>query len=836
MEIDTHPITNTQNLKETILKLKTAMTVVFKSREDIYNNVEYITILIDETRNVAMFKKKFSSDFIELDLNNLENNPYSITDISELYTVINILEDSKIQSNEMDIVDDIEIVTNEFIDIDISPIGTDNFIRELKTYERDFTYLEYKEDILQSLKNIGNKNDVYTFDRLDKRAEFILNNLTNCNNSRTLPTIFMDNNYHSILKPIVNDCKKIYTEVPEYLEGNIDSHPNIYFTNFETEFNALEKMNEDFFTGILNRTDFYRNLHTQFEFEDEHGGVATIKSASRPYLINDTTPYGFYKTINKNFQDVYRVCNPNNPCVSLQFNKNTFDRDNMIPKMKLDKRIAEGSIYNLKDLPLDRFITDRNSSGLQTSTCNGTGKVPEHYYRESINKKEHKISFFNKTLNEHPIQLPFIEGEEINIVGVLLRSIHSYQPTFIDTYSINEMGDKDDDGFSRKTIFYETNNIGYNLVDHIFFNRENQNSIKHNNIIKNIHLHDEISNLDTFQIDYTKDNFIYFNKTNNDEIHQDKILEDLKNIIPTIENVYRIEDTLSKCSNFKQVDKILNKYNLSIFNTDIDTIHKINIQQIFNQNIDKIKQYSTYSKLNHIDVKRQHNLNTIILDSILNKIDEIDSILYNNDFSPEEPSIYTELLTQTVLNSLSKNTYSIHELENMIMNKLDIYVEYTSNTLHESEKQQELLHIIITNIVSNKYNLHYYKNNYLQNIIHSNEQEYTGIIDNIHALYGIDELEFKRLSGDNATIHILNKLNKSFDGGTLLYTFFNNIILKKGLNEINQELIILAKEYYIKNIGSLELWEPLTNVQQLNYISSIELYNFTISKHSHFSK
>ena len=151
MEIDTQPITNTQNLKETILKLKTAMTVVFKSREDIYNNVEYITILIDETRNVAMFKKKFSSDFIELDLNNLENNPYSITDISELYTVINILEDSKIQSNEMDIVDDIEIVTNEFVDIDMSPIGTDNFIRELKTYERDFTYLEYKEDILQSL-------------------------------------------------------------------------------------------------------------------------------------------------------------------------------------------------------------------------------------------------------------------------------------------------------------------------------------------------------------------------------------------------------------------------------------------------------------------------------------------------------------------------------------------------------------------------------------------------------------------------------------------------------------------------------------------------------------
>lgn len=805
MELETQPNTDTQPLKETILKLKTAMTVVFNSTDETYNNVEYITIFINEDENKATFKKKNSNEFIELDLNNLDSNPYGITHIAELYTIINVLEETKMPS--IVIPDEIEIITNVFEDEELDPFGTDVLIRELKTYERDFTYLEYKEDILQSLKDMEHKMDVYTFYRLDRKAEFILNNITECNKNRTLPNLFMDNNYHSILKPIVNDSKKIYTDVEPYLNGDIDI-PNTYFTHFETEFKAMEKKYEDFFKGIVNRTEVNQHIHTQFEYEDEDGGRPYIKSGGRPYLINtpDTT---YYKTTNRHFQDVYRICNPDNPCFSLQLS----NTDSMVPKMKLNKRVVDGNTYNLQDIPLDRFITDRNSSGSQTLTCNGTGKVPEHYYSESINKKLHKKSFFNKTLLEPPIQRLFIEGEEINIVGVLLRSIHSYRPTFIDTYTKQKKGNKEDDGFSRKTIFYETNNIGYNLVDHILLNRTTSNI----DVVQN---HDDISTLDTSQIDYTKHNFIYFNKTTDEELDDRKTLEYLEKIIPSIENIYRIEDTFTKCSNFKQVDKILNKYNLSIFNTHIETLQKIKLKNIFKQNINKGRKYSTLSQWRHQQAKTQSVGLNHIVDSILSEIDDIDQLLSNHDFSPEDPSTYIDLLVESVLNRLSRNTYSIYELERVVVNKLDIYFEYTSEQLTDEQKQLELLYIIITKAVSNKYNLHYYKNHYLQHIIHyEGNGEYSGMIENIQAFYNIDKREFNRLSGDNQSIHLLNKLNKSFDGGKLLYTFFNTILLKKGLDKINNELIHVAKEHYT---DSLESWDRLSIEHQLSHVPTIE--------------
>ena len=830
---------NDTNLIDIISNSDVGNIITFKSELDIYNNKDYIVVYVD--KDIAIFKQTDTKKIIRLDLNNLNTNQYGIIGIMDEYIIENILESPSIIIEPNDLIEsNIEIESNDFNESNGENIGEDIFIRELGIYERNYSYYELKESLINSLKETlyKKKKSIYTYNYLDNKSEKLLQLMTNKNlyiSKKPIINKFINNNYDYLIKPIIDDIKKIYTISQELLDlNNSDENQfsNIYFANFTDEMLGTQELNMKYYKNNIDRNQYFNNLENNYEYKPENEEtIYDLKSINRPYFNNNNMQNNYYTTINtKNSnKEIYRMCNPDNICYSILEKS---DRDKMIQINKLSTRRLEPSNYIFKDILSDRFISDRNSSGLPTSVCHGTGKVPEFFYSGKNNKAQHKISDFNKTILEPTTKINISEGEEINIIGILINSIYSYKPEFTNNIYDTYDGNSDNNGYTRIIQFPEINNIGHDLVDQILINNDNiDNPLKNKNqIINNIQLHDDMSILKMDTIDYTKNNFVYFNKNNN--IKLENIENHLNNIIPDINKIYQIENKLKNCLNFNDIDSILNKYNLSIYNSNIIDIRNLNIKEQLIYNIDKIIFINKYNHLLKIASKNKEKIYREILNIINSNIRESDILLYPQ-FNHEFIDQYKQLIINKTINKISDNLryqYSLDILENITINKFKINFNYSNISLSDDEKYKELLYYIISLIYKNKYNLFYYENRYLYNIINYKkifDQEDINIMNIIYKIYNISFSDFKQNYINLNNIQLIQNLKKSFDGGKLLYSFYDNIISEKTLYDIQSELLNISEIKYLeqpiqpnKSWGNLTIEEQLNNIPDINEIES----------------
>ena len=408
---------NSNDLKQIIINSNLGNVILFKSDIDEYNNKEYITIFSDT--NNAIFKKNDTQEIIKLDLNDLENNQYGINDIIEEYIIEDISEQLETKTNI--------VLSDEFDEQNIEDIGEETFIRQLSLYERNYSYNELKESLIDSLKQtLYTKNNIYTYDFLNKKSELLLSLMMNENLYKPRKPIinqFINNNYEYLIKPIINDIKKIYTSSTELLQINEQEDfqdkifPDTHFSNFNNELMGLQDLNLKYYTNDIDRLQYLNYITSEYVYTTEDLRNITIKSIDRPYFKNENIQNNYFTSINNNSnQEIYRNCDPKNGCNSLDL---SLGRDKIIKNKKLYIRKLESSIYNFQDILTDRIITDRNALGLPISLCHGTGKIPEYLYSSSNNKIQHKISDFNKIIVEPPHKVNIIEGEEINIEPLL---------------------------------------------------------------------------------------------------------------------------------------------------------------------------------------------------------------------------------------------------------------------------------------------------------------------------------------------------------------------------------------------------------------------------------
>jgi len=760
-----------------------------------------------------------------------------------------------------------------FDDSDIL-ISTIKFIRESKPYEIIYSYNQQHNSLLEHLfdTNIYKKmgQDELLFKLENKATIFLDSSLENYNsNKKPLIENFINNNYNDfILKPLVYDIKKIYTKNQSFIDDDFDNqtlYPDIYFVNPDDELSAMIENIKNYH----NKTDITKlqydiNNNEVLILEDEDKKRSFFYSINKPYLeekpdinqytttkqedldsISNMNPtikkkISYYQTTNVEFdQVIYRSClkfPQSKRCNSLDMSKK--DTDHSINKNNfIDSRIAIGNITVLNDnYNSNRLITEKKTSKLAgITTCTGSGDTNELFYSGAKDKKEHKISEYNKSLTIPPSRILYLKGESLKITGILLKSVHDFYPEFLNNtfYEKNDL-DMEKYGVSNIIKFNQIKNIGYNLVDQINFTVNNTNN--NTNILKNYSVYENINNVTN--LDYTKNNFIYFNN-DEEKINQITLLNYLDKVVPSSDEIFNYieKDKLNKCNNFTEINSILQKYNLSIDNFSYNQIKKLNIHKLFENNSEYYIQYSKYCNL---DKKQKKNVNIIakqLIISILKNKKKIEKENLNEILIINNPSLYISNLIDKIFASILpiiKNNYTkddLYDIVNFLNLQIKIDIQSDINDFNSILKNVIIKFLVTRNL----YEYTYYKNQ-LYNTIFSQSDKLPSLnieklnqILSVYNIINLDSLYKYNLNYNNdlsnielMSINFISNINKSFDNGNLFYDFISNVNKNEVLFKIKNHLNLIAKNYYqsknnIPNSLLNKLWYELEESEKKKY-------------------
>ena len=769
--------------------------------------------------------------------------------------------------------ENIEIIT-KLADIDNNwVIGLETLIREKKDYERTFSYNLQKNSITEQLLNSNLYNNKFSIQELEfvleKKAEkildFSLRSKTNSSYKKPLIENFKSNDYSNfILKPIVKDVKKIHMENFNILtadKSDKNRYPDLYFSNCEDDIIALEQHSKEYYNGTYTKKEYDQNNNYLYQKSIQSHDLKDNYTEkyyylNRPYFnekpnVNEeeiTNSISYYKTEKSLDTDqvIFRSCleyPSSQRCNSLTVLKDIF----LINKNNyLQSRIADGNTYILEDKLTNRIITDKKSKQSSIITCSGSGNTTELFFSTSKNKKDHKISDYNKSIINPPSRNINTEGEIINITGILIKSINDFQPQFTNTNlkNIESNITIESHGSDNITKFNQIKNIGYNLVDQININEININNFNTYAILNNYNVYQNINNANF--IDYSKNNFIYFNTNPKNiediQISSKKLTYYLDKIIPNPIDIFKtIEpDNLKKCENFKQLDRVLSKYDLSIYNFNKKQINSINIKVLLQNSISKNYRYSKYLKLQKkyfkdITEKAISLFNLIIKNKkIIEKNDIYPSVLNNiNNYSKELIIKIYEKIHENV-----KELYTYDDLLNInndcLKNNYLIISDTQNNTIEYTNILYKIIEYII---VKYKYNIEFYNNLLYKNIInyknnYSHEQKI--ILHKIFKIYNINNFDSlflnnftnkNNLSNNDLTIiNLIFDLKKSYDNGKLIYEYMSYLNKLNNLHIINNQLLTLSIKNYKDTTHNEEAeWSQLEEHEKEKYKINLEL-------------
>ena len=820
---------------------------IVKSIENLKNmqiiDVEDLNKLIDD----AIKKKKNESDLLQ-DVGDDLNKDLKLDVASDTPDTTGIASDTADTTGNLTIIDhsDINLYDTCFI-------GEETLIREKKEYEKTYSYDLQKNSITEQLINLNIYNKISIHEKefiLEKKAEKILDHSlrSKINFSYKKPLIenFINNDFSDfIIKPLVKDVKKIHMEKQNILElDKIDKtrFPDLYFSNYDDEIKALEQHSKEYHDGEITKNNYDKNnnyLYTQ----KSDGIEQDFFYLNRPYFQDklDLTEHGSEKPKNmisyyiskplENNQVIYRSCLkfPASMRCNTLLKKSDF---NIEKNNYLQSRIADGNIYTLKDNFTNRIITDRKTKLSSIITCSGSGNTTELFYSTTKNKKDYNISEYNKSIVIPPSKILHTEGEILNISGILIKSINDFQPQFINNYSINnETNVKIESHGSNNIIkFNQNKNIGYNLVDQININQFNINYTNDKSLLKNYTMYQNINNANF--LDYSKNNFVYFD-TNIENIkdiqfNKKKLTYYLNKIIPNPIDIFKfIEPNIKECENFNEFDKILSKYDLSIYNFNKKQIQSINIKILLQNTISKHNRYFKHLKFQ----KKYFKNNNEKAKSLLNLIIRNKKLIEKND-------IYSNILInekEYLKNLINKIFYKVKETFKEIYtynDLLNIYKDYFKQDIIIDNDYENILIIIIEHVILKyKYNIEYYNNLLYKNIINYKDNisyEQHSLINNIFKIYNIDNynslflnnfINKNNLSYNDLTIiNLIFNLKKSFDNGKLIYEFISYLNKLNNLNVIKNQLSVLSKQNYLNNTQvDIVQWEKLNETDKNKY-------------------
>jgi len=811
--------------KAKIEKRKPSDRILLISTNIKYDQQTAVIIFIgkyDQGKHMALLHLDETGEEIKLNLENLNDNEYDIKDIEDVLNP------------------DLEIISTDFNNNTQITIGEHKYTRELSNFEKFWTYEQTKNSLIDTLiENTmkKNKDKINTYDAQSQKAEKILDVILNyspkSSDYKPLIDSFIKTDYSYICKPIVDDKKKIYTESNHLLnpEGETREFNNTIFQSFDFEQIMEFELYKELINKNINYNQYRQLLHSSFEIQIEDD-TKSICHVEKPYINSnpeDINGLVYISSEVNSTEYVIRNCLPGGDetmCDNLNI-LNKSKNDNIDKNCSFDIRATNNLEYRFIDNLTDRLITDRTSrktAGL--TVCNGTGSASDIFYSGAADKKDHKTMEYNRSLLIPPTKEKILDGENLSVVGVMLKSVGDYQPQFINTKSEINNGTIEANGYNTIESYNLLQNIGYTLIDQINFNNYNIYNTS-SKLHTNYHIFEEIPS--NTNIDYYKNNFIFFNK------YKKGIIEDivpyLNSIIPDTYDIFNTieKESLEKCDNFSDINQVLNKYGLLVQNIPSDVVKKINIRKLL---LNRRKQYLDsvlYTNLLRKQLKDQYHVSNDIAKSIISLITASDIDLRNNSSRTFNKEIYQNLIIEKCYNKaldIFSAQYSIEDLEHFITNRLKIVWKYKQET---SDNYSQILRLIIENIVINHSYIQFNTTNQLYNqlILYTPIKEDIDLFYSILKLYNIQSYNpnntvsidsSKLVINDLKTIDLICKIKDSFDNGHLVYLFFNNLEIKTTIKEFEYQLQEYGKNNYINNGQDERAWENLDNTTKKIHI------------------
>ena len=778
--------------------LNTGDIIQFVSKDETYNNK--IAIFLSEVNKNYLFE--ILENNLQIDFKNFTENDYGINDL----TIIKKQESEKVR----------EIIDNSIEYEDFK--DTFEVTRELSIWEREWSREELKNSMIDTLyKEVKNTNK---YDYINKKVETILdiiykNSYTQSSNlnqfiNKPLIEKFNKGDYSYIINPIIADKKKIYTKNSNLLSPDEDqlTYDNINFTSIDNEVSGIIKLSEMYSKNEIDRDDFENKLLNKFTIEE---GDETVQfyNVNRPYINETKINNDYYKTASfDSSMNIYRFVEN-----SLVINGTT---DKIKKNDLLEKRIIEPNYYRLYDRLTNRIIGEKSSKYSVIKSCSNTGMGNDTFYSGAQNKKEHKTNDFNKSIIHPPKKNLYIKGEELKIIGILIKSINNYKPPFLSNNYTSDEKKNEDLGYYILQSFEKINNYGYNLMDHIKINSNNIR-LPYKNLLhkSNLNIINNINLVNPSSINFNKNNVIYFNKDNPNSKEIANINSYLDNVIPNLVNLYRFVEkhSLNKCNSFTDIDKIISKYGLSIDSTHFNIIKNIDLKNLFLKNIDKHLDYNEYTYLKYLESTENHKKFNSINKIIKDTISKLDKDLAHN-YQSDDAELYIVNLRHSVsemLFNILNHHYDLSDIKLYTINYLHINIDLGHEMSYES-KLKAYIDSILTTILR-KESLGVFNNNFYKNLNKYVEQD-------ILKLYNFKTIDEKNIDSNQNTNNIINSINLSFDNGKLLHASILMYYLDKQIKTVNIELEQYAKKNYLKIIGKDE-WDILQDYQRQEYIPNL---------------
>ena len=416
-------------------------------------------------------------------------------------------------------------------------LGFETYYIEKYDWEKIFPINEQRDDIFHSLikditapsinliaKMNTKANSFVDLIELYQKRDFITNEFIQDvrKTSSEIPELdfLKSHNFRSnMIFPIISDAKYIYDDGELFIDD--DDTRKIFYD--------ADTYGENYDILQLSQLEEINILHAGFKSADITPNRLSFNDAKRIEYFGGELPdivtrykKGKLATEVLPIYTAYKPVNPNNNYYTFNANTSFFGYRNITPNYPFElsgkfhnntifqNRYVRGTLHHLVDNP---DITNINKNP-NCIVCAGTPKTGEHIYYSDKDPYVKPGKDFNLSISKEPSHVPYLKGEDVSLIGFLVRSPYYINPDF------NTLNKKQ---FHLEKYILEHYGGYLNIIERYFFNKNRPLNELFVNEIEYVG-----NKLD--EIDYRKDNFIKFNMSSQNEYFQNDYYNILQNI------------------------------------------------------------------------------------------------------------------------------------------------------------------------------------------------------------------------------------------------------------------------------------------------------------------
>jgi hypothetical protein len=823
-------ISDIDNILPFFNSLKPATKVKINSTNPLYNTTAFF---LTKTKDNLVVLMSGSNKYL-INLNTLSENPYGITSFD-------LIDRSKPAVEPTTIIEMATRPLEGGIIEEGVEVQQEEFIQEISQWQRIYSIEDMKESLINSLLELeppSKRDTVTTYDRVRKTSNNFIRMILDYqkiqdekeqfdvkrkgdNYKPQLETVLNGYFDQSLITPIVYDRKKYYTDNLKLLEPTDESiqYKDFVFLNFDEELEIISQLYNLYYKSNKKNGDYknykelmeylYNGGHLHY-FTDENEEVDIhIKPINRPFVDGEEPDKTFYGLKVNDSYFVIRHCNPEQTCLAYP----DIEPSKQKP-VKLSTRQANGNLQLFYDKYEEKLISDSKGKHGKIRTCSGTNKASDASYYSGD-----KNDLFNHITNRPPETKTIVEGEELMLIGFLVKSRSNYQLKLWNNYV--EHRNKSD-----TKIYQPVNNLGINLIDIIRQNNTNREhpSKEEEDIIENNDLLEETKAFDYTKIDIDSNTFILFDTSKKHKLTTEEYHDILETILPSIKDICKKElKNIELAENFNGINAIFNKYNLSLFDFTKSLMMKTQIKKHL---ITKIMEWQRYDRYLFSIYKMRRN-NYIDFGDLYKTILTIKANVENTLFSGKPLATYSSTL-DTLRLAFTKQltdfliTRPTEYLEEFIINYLGLLP-------NETIDRPELISMIV-DLFYYQYPSFPFQNSLVKYIILRNDyipSSYLTLINRYFELNNIELLEPSKPFTMEQNFYsmvltdLLEKLAKTKDNGDIFFDILNLFDNEEYSNFVNTIILDYAKDQFLQENKDGD-WDSLTETEKSNYVPSIE--------------